>query len=92
MYLDKGIATGEYTRQLEEAVNQVKASEERRHEYMIARIHEMEIREEGREEGIEQTRVDNIKNLMKALKFTAREAMDALLIPEADQEKYLAKL
>ena len=50
VYLDKGMATGEYTRQLDEAVRLVKASEERRHEYMVMMIHDMEVREEGREE------------------------------------------
>ena len=50
VYLDQGIATGEYTRQLDEAVRLVKASEERRHEYMVMMIHDMEVREEGREE------------------------------------------
>ncbi len=55
-----------------------------------------ELREEsiqrGRLEGIEQNRVESIKNLMKTLKMTAQQAMDALLIPVADQDKYLAKL
>ena len=38
-YLDSGIITGEYTRQLEDAVKLVKASEERRHEYMVMSFH-----------------------------------------------------
>ena len=56
VYLDKGMATGEYTRQLDEAVRLVKASEERRHEYMVMMIHDMEVREEGREEGRKEGR------------------------------------
>ena len=51
IYLDEGRTTGEYTRQLDDAVRLVKSSEERRHEYMVMMIREMEIREEGREEG-----------------------------------------
>ena len=50
-YLDYGITSSEYTRQLDDAVRTVKCSEERRHEYMVMMIHEMEVREEGREEG-----------------------------------------
>lgn len=51
IYLDSGIITGEYTKQLEDAVEMVKASEERRHEYMVMKIYEMEIKNEGRAEG-----------------------------------------
>ena len=53
-YFQTGEPGGAYTRQLEEAVNKVKTSEERRREYMIAMCREMEIREEGREEGIRE--------------------------------------
>ena len=50
------------------------------------------VEEKGIEKGIDQNRVESIKNLMKTLKLTAKQAMDALLIPAADQEKYMAKL
>ena len=50
-YLDRGTVSGETSRSLEEAVNDVKNSEERRREYMVMMAREMEIREEGREEG-----------------------------------------
>ena len=46
----------------------------------------------GRQEGVDVTRVESIRNLMKTLKLTAQQAMDALLIPVDDQDKYLAKL
>ena len=51
-----------------------------------------EKKQEGREEGVDQTRVDAIKLLMKKLKYTAKQAMDFLEIPADDQSKYLAKL
>ena len=41
-------------------------------------------REEGREEGIRQALV----NLMKNLKFTSQQAMEALGIPQSEWEKY----
>ena len=56
MYFDEGKATGAYTRKLDDAVKSVKASEERRHEYMVMMIREMEAREEAREEGREEGR------------------------------------
>ena len=46
----------------------------------------------GREQGMEQERIANIRNLMDSLKMTAQQAMDALKIPTADQSKYVAKL
>ena len=45
----------------------------------------------GRLEGIDQNRIESIKNLRETLKLTIREAMDALKIPEAEQPKYMAK-
>ncbi len=60
-------------------------------EYNEAETMEL-FKEDGRKEGIDQTRVESIRNLMKTLKLTAQQAMDALLIPAADQAKYLAKL
>ena len=61
VYLDKGKATGEYTKQLDEAVNLVKSSEERRHEYMVMKIHEMEMRAEGRAEGKGEQKVEDAR-------------------------------
>ena len=91
-YLDKGLVGGAYTKQLDDAVKSVRSSEKRRREYMIAKIHEMEIREEGREEGVDQSRIESIKSLMKTLKLTAQQAMEALSIPLSEQSRYLTKL
>ena len=104
VYLDEGRATGDYTRQLDNAVRSVKSSEARRHEYMVMMIREMELKEEaraegraegrteGRAEGVDQTRAESIKNIMKKLKYTAQQAMDLLEIPVADQSRYFTKL
>ena len=46
----------------------------------------------GVEKGIDQTRLENIKNVMEGLKYTAQQAMELLKIPVSDQPKYLAKL
>ena len=47
---------------------------------------------EGRREGIEQNRIESIKNIMESFKVTAQQAMDVLKIPVEEQEKYAAKL
>ena len=74
----------------------MKASEERRHEYMVGMIHDMEVRaegvEQGIEQGIEQNRIASIKNVMDSLAVEASRAMDILQIPEQDRQRYLAML
>ena len=42
--------------------------------------------------GKEEERVNSIRNLMKTMNLTAKQAMDALLIPVADQQKYTAQV
>ena len=50
-YLKDERITGEFSQALNDAVNAVKASEERRREYMIFNMHDNEVRAEGRAEG-----------------------------------------
>ena len=50
-YLKDERITGEFSQALDDAVNAVKASEERRREYMIFNMHDNEVRAEGRAEG-----------------------------------------
>lgn len=59
---------------------------------MVMMIREMEAREEAREEGIDQTRIESIKNIMKKLGYTIQQAMDLLDIPAEEQKKYMARL
>ncbi len=47
-------------------------------------------RREGKREGAESKQVENIRSLMETMKWTAKQAMDALKIPVAEQEKYAA--
>ena len=49
-------------------------------------------RAEGREEGREEATAGNLASLMRTLGLTARQAMDALGIPEADRARYLTLL
>ena len=47
---------------------------------------------QGVKQGIDSERINSIKNLMKNIKFTAIQAMDALSIPQEDRKRYLDKL
>jgi hypothetical protein len=51
-----------------------------------------DLREESIQRGIDQNRVESIKNIMESFKVTAQQAMDALKIPLTEQSKYIAKL
>ena len=42
----------------------------------------------GIEKGVELTQTEDIKNLMKNLKFTIDQAMNTLEVPEDKREKY----
>ena len=43
-------------------------------------------------EGAEQERIKNIRNIMDALHYSAEQAMDVLKIPASEQSKYMAML
>ena len=47
---------------------------------------------EGVKEGRENTLLISIKNLMQTMKLSAEEAMNALMIPDADKPRFRAKL
>ncbi len=47
---------------------------------------------EGKKEGIREATVSNIRSMMETLKLTAKQAMDALKIPESDQQSYMKML
>ena len=60
-------------------------------EYNEAETMEL-FRKDGEKEGVDKTRVESIKTIMRKLKYTAQQAMDFLEIPVNDQLKYLARL
>ena len=51
-----------------------------------------DMRNEAIQRGIDQNRIESIKNVMESFKVDAQQAMDALKIPVADQPKYLNRL
>ena len=78
-YLDDGTVSGQYSRELDEAVSAVKTSEDRRLEYMTMMVHDMELREEGRAEGREEGRAEGSDARSREI----YERMIASNIPEA---------
>ena len=44
--------------------------------------------EKGIEKGIEKAQLQSIHNLMASMKWTVKQAMDALGIPEEERNKY----
>lgn len=52
----------------------------------------MDAKQEGREEGREDTIIGNIRESMKNMKWTAEQAMKALGLSEEDQAKYISML
>ena len=69
-------------------------------DYMFALLSDEELKEaygdyrhrQGIEEGIEQSKISDIKNLMKNLKLTAEQAMEALGIDKGEFSKYMSML
>ena len=55
---------------------------------MTLAMHDMEIREEAREEGKELSKVSDLRLVMEKLKISADKAMDFLNIPAEEQPKY----
>ena len=87
---------GQYSQELDTAVSAVKSNEERRLEYMTLAMHDMEIREEALEEGMEKGKdemaVSSLRTIMKKMKLSAEGAMDFMDIPAEDQPKYALML
>jgi hypothetical protein len=54
-------------------------------EYTENEIKEM-FKEEGRQEGLEEARIESIRKMVEKLGITKEEAMDVLEVPEAERE------
>ncbi len=59
-------------------------------ELMADAIEEKERKAENK--GKKEATVTNIRSMMETLKLTAKQAMDALKIPESDQQSYMKML
>ena len=91
-YVDGKAAEGKFTKDVALEVEKVKQHKETRVEYMTLMMELQQQRREGRKEGKDLALVSTIRNLMETAGWTAKQAMDALKIPAAEQEKYLAQV
>ena len=66
--------------QIQKLTMLLKYQEEKKTMY-LAGYDEEKILKEAIKEGIEQSRLENIKNVMEGLNYTAQQAMDLLDIP-----------
>ena len=90
-YLNDGLITGEYSQTLENAVNEIKSDEERRLEYMNLAIHEMEIKDEAYEEGIEHEQKKNFTILANAQRNGIITLQQAAAIAGMSEAEFLEK-
>lgn len=99
-YIDNGIVSGTFVKQLDDAVNIVKANEKARLDFMTFEMYlkERELenkekwREEGREEGREKTLIENLRSIMNKLNLSADKAMDFLDVPNDKRDHLLCFL
>ena len=90
-YLDSGIVNGRYSHTLDSAVQSVKSSEERRHEYMIMMIREQEIRAQGRVEGREEGRREQaLATFKRLLAMNMPEAQARALAFGEDEGEFIS--
>ena len=89
--------SGFYNKELEEGVRHFKETEEGR-EIMseavqkFAEKYAKEYSEGQYDKGKERGVIDSIRNLMKNMKLSAEQAMDALGIPKSEHKKYMTML
>lgn len=74
---------------MEEATRYYKETQEGV-EYMCKAFEE--VRNEGFNRGMQQKEFSSIKVLMETMNLSSQQAMDALMIPPAEQAKYAAML
>ena len=77
--------------QMQKMTMQLKNREDEKSMFLNEYDEEM-ILKEAIKEGIEQSRLENIKNVMEGLNYTAQQAMDLLDIPVDERDKLIAKL
>ena len=91
MYLDEMSERAQYLKNDPEGVKEMsKMLEDMRNDAMQFGIQWG--REQGLEQGIEQERLNGIRSLMKTTQWSAKQAMEALQVPEKEREKLLSAL
>jgi len=95
-YVDGKTAEGEFTQDIAAEVERIKQHNETRVEYMTLMMELKEQRREGYDEGINEGRVDNIVNNVRALisemGWSADRAFDVLHVSPEDRAVVIARL
>ncbi len=91
-YVDGKTAEGKFTKDVASEVEKVKQHKETRVEYMTYVMEIKRQRKDAHAAGVEETKINSIRALMETMKWTAKQAMDALKIPAAEQKKYAAQV
>ena len=97
-YINGKDAEGKFTREIATEVAQVKEHKEMKVEYMTLMLELKQQRREGMAEGMAKGRaegraevsINSIRNLMQSVGWTVQQAMDALMIPLDERDKYAA--
>ncbi len=87
-YISGTVTDDEYVQKLDKAVKIAKANKEWRREYMTLKMRDLENQEIGREEGQQEAKVIDIRNIMDSLQCTLENAMDIIKIPRDQRAMY----
>lgn len=94
--LDIDISGSEYLMKIDREVEDIKANKGKLEKLMTFAAKLEDVRffslREGREEGVVETTLVSIRNLMETLNLTVGEAMAALKVPQEEHQKYKALL
>lgn len=94
-YVDgKIIKTDSFIKELQNEIKEIKSKEEERVNYMTFNLKMLEEREEGRKEGRKEgeknTLIANVRNLMKNMGLSAKDAMNALSVSPENQKQLMS--
>ena len=95
-YVDGREPADELMQEIDAEIGVAKRCDEWRRDYMTFALELERYREygiaEGEAKGRAESKLESIKSLMKNMKWTAQQAMQALNIPADEYEKYLAMI
>lgn len=83
----KGLpVSNDFVSEIQSLISDIKLQQKERVSYMTFEMKMQEAHDAGKSEGRREERLTSIRNLMKKTGWTAKEAMDALMLPEDEQE------
>lgn len=87
-YINTGNAVDVATEKIDVAVKNARTKEEWRREYMLTVVHDIDVKREGREEGIKEGRISTLCHLANKGIITIEVAAEqaGMTIPEFEKE------